>query len=71
MLPKSAPAEYVVDFCVQFAVAGKVVCRHRESGIRTGEAGGANGSGRHRTRPPAPGGPTQVPSSVSDLRWNS
>ncbi len=51
----------VVDFCVQSAVAGEAVCRHRESRIRTGEAGGADGPGRHGTRPPAPGGTTQVP----------
>jgi hypothetical protein len=61
MLPVSALVEYVVDFCVQPAVAGKAVCRHRESGIWTGEAGGTDGPVRHRTRPPASGGPTQVP----------
>jgi hypothetical protein len=60
MLPVSAPAVYV-DFCFQSAVAGEAVCRHREPRIRPGEAGGTDGPGRHRTRPPAPGGPTQVP----------
>jgi len=46
---------------VQSAAAGKAVHCHRKSRIRTGEAGRADGPGRHRARTPAPRGSTQVP----------